>query len=287
MTLLLLIACTFKHPDTGESADADADADSDTGTLPDATGDPTVDLVVGDCANLLAPMPLDTLDDVDGAVHLGGSPTASVYILILAENFADDACPTVRQGWAPFVTEIIAGEGCTTGDGAFMSGRIAVAVWADPEEIQLVAESFTMTWSDSVDHIDVFADGAYSESSGSQQADIWVRYDVSDGYRDPRYLAGEAYTRGTLSLDGAAGYDMAGYVYHPRDDEVGPVGDYCYTGSYSEDGRCPEEANGVLTLDGDLRATVTSDGWEDCDQCGKAAIEGVDVGEVCGLYDPQ
>lgn len=230
---------------------------------------------------LAHPWEMATAEDV--ALAAVSSTTSVALMLFLAGDVATSAewvvelgesCPTVTES-PDGSTETVTGD-CTTEWGYVFAGS-ATFTYLETDE----GWDFTDSYSDfTFDDREVqgrygfTADGEWAMTG--QVVDLDLTLTV---YGDLSFADTTATFR-TSGLYEDLGWN-AGSVDILSQPSSTATGDLCLDDQWQWTDACDIEPDGVETLWGTHRATLTWDGSTACDGCGAVAIDGVDVGTYC------
>lgn len=236
---------------------------------------------------LAHPWEMGTAEDVELAAV--SSTTSVALMLFLAGDVATSAewvvelgesCPTVTESTEGSTEiETVTGD-CTTEWGYVFAGSATfTSVETD------YGWDFTDSYSDFT-FDDRGVQGRYAFTADGE----WALSDAPDGPNADLDLTLTVY--GDLSFtDTTATFNTSG-LYEDLGWNAGSVdilsqpsstatGDLCLDDQWQWTDACDIEPDGVETLWGTRRATLTWDGSTACDGCAKVAIDGVDLGTYC------
>ncbi len=230
-------------------------------------------------------------DDLGAALYFTGLEELSFQQLLVEyvlEQPPAETCPSISQVMDTLFID--AGEGgCTTLSGISYQGRLMLTVDDETGSAELRYEGFSISSSDAGGSVAYAADGRYlvdqtvldeltltvELAETRSVSGSWAVVDVPDGRFERRYTWTYLETD-----DGGVGSVLGEGSVQVLESELGPIGDYCFTGALDIDPTC-EEPTGTVSFIGAREASLRFDGAAVCDRCGEATIDGEDAGSWC------
>lgn len=311
-----LIGCNGKDGDTGETDTTDTTSEpTDTATT-DTTDDPTdtdptdttdTDTTDTDTTDtdtdttdteFVSPLACDVKaprgfygdTDINQALNLIDPESLEFHSALIEAVFdagPQETCPEISETASGIVGD--AGEkGCTTMDGAELSGKMTVDISDDEESFEITYDAFVLEVGEKPDRTSYSANGTVAAENGPSTTTITIdleetRYLSEDINKKFGLVLGEFISDYVLVVseneDDSGVFTGEGMVQVIAHEESW-TGDFCFVLDLEFLATC-EEPEGTIEFAGEHYALTTFNGEEDCDECGTLEIDGEDYGAIC------